>query len=131
MARASVTKPYVSFIGGLWTESSPLSHPENTSKIEQNFKLNPDGSRERRLGLEFDGQVSKGLGENHVVESYRWTDPGNINELTIVAVQTGSIITLYSESEDCGSDYVEEYQIDLEVYRVNTKSIGDFPCGLC
>ena len=46
------TKPYVNYIGGLWTESSPLNFPENTSQIEQNFKINPDGTRERRLGLQ-------------------------------------------------------------------------------
>ncbi len=127
MARASVTKPYVSFIGGLWTESSPLSHPENTSKIEQNFKLNPDGSRERRLGLEFDGQISETLGEDHVVESYRWTDPGNINDTVVVAIQTGSKVTLYREKSSCASDYVEEFSFDLEDYRVNSRDIPSTP----
>ena len=52
MAGVIQRKPYVNFIGGLWTESSPLNFPENTSQIEQNFRINPDGTRERRLGLD-------------------------------------------------------------------------------
>ena len=68
MPKAQVEKPYVSFIGGLWTESSPLSHPENTSQVEQNFKLNPDGSRERRLGLVKEDDIEHDDDHDHRVE---------------------------------------------------------------
>ena len=43
-----------SFIKGLITESSPLTFPENASMDEDNFVLNRDGSRSRRLGMEYE-----------------------------------------------------------------------------
>lgn len=43
-----------SFIKGLITESSPLTFPENASLDEDNFVLNRDGSRSRRLGMEYE-----------------------------------------------------------------------------
>jgi len=43
-----------SFIKGLITESNPLTYPENASMDEDNFVLNRDGSRSRRLGMEYE-----------------------------------------------------------------------------
>src|SRR5512139_3565517 len=43
-----------SFIKGLITESSPLTFPENASLDEDNFVLNRNGSRSRRLGIEYE-----------------------------------------------------------------------------
>jgi len=52
-------KSYFSFVAGLNTDASPLNFPDNFSSDEENFVLNIDGSRERRLGLalESSGQV--------------------------------------------------------------------------
>lgn len=52
-------KSYFSFVAGLNTDASPLNFPDNFSSDEENFVLNIDGSRERRLGLalESGGQV--------------------------------------------------------------------------
>lgn len=45
---------YRSFIKGLMTEASPLTFPADTSLDEDNFVLNRDGSRERRLGVDYE-----------------------------------------------------------------------------
>ena len=51
------------FVQGLITEASPLAHPKNASSDEINFKLNRDGSRDRRLGIDFeDGFVLNSTG---------------------------------------------------------------------
>jgi hypothetical protein len=48
-------KIYRSFTKGLITEASPLTFPENASIDESNFVLNRNGSRSRRLGLDYEG----------------------------------------------------------------------------
>lgn len=125
--RSAIPKPYVNFIGGLWTESSPLNHPENTSKVEQNFKLNPDGSRERRLGLKLHDDMADTIDNCCVVESYRWTNAGNTNNRVIVATQVGSDIALYEEDGSCQSDYTQVLKFSLEDYKVCDKPICDVP----
>ena len=47
-------KIFNTFIKGLITEASPLTFPENASVDEQNFVLHRDGSRSRRLGLDYE-----------------------------------------------------------------------------
>lgn len=47
-------KAYRSFIKGLITEANQLTFPENASVDEQNFVLNRDGSRSRRLGIDYE-----------------------------------------------------------------------------
>ena len=42
------------FVKGLVTEASALTFPENSSVDEENFVLNRDGSRSRRLGLDYE-----------------------------------------------------------------------------
>ena len=47
-------KSFRSFIKGLITEANELTFPESASIDEQNFVLNRDGSRSRRLGIDFE-----------------------------------------------------------------------------
>lgn len=54
MAKVLSEKQVNSFIKGLITEASPLTFPENASLDEDNFVLRRDGSRSRRLGLEYE-----------------------------------------------------------------------------
>lgn len=42
------------FVQGIITEASPLNFPPNASKDEENFELNTDGSRDRRLGMDYE-----------------------------------------------------------------------------
>lgn len=51
MARQQAQAEINNFVGGLVTEASPLTFPENASLDEKNFVLNRDGSRRRRLGM--------------------------------------------------------------------------------
>ena len=52
MPRSNQTGEFSTFVGGLVTEASPLTFPENASIDEANFILNKDGSRDRRLGMD-------------------------------------------------------------------------------
>ena len=43
-----------SFSKGFLTEASPLNFPADATRDEENFELNINGSRDRRLGVDFE-----------------------------------------------------------------------------
>ena len=89
MARA-IEKAFRSFTKGLITEATPLTFPENASIDEDNFVLNRDGSRSRRLGVDFENQYQLnniGLTADTIKESKQsfhvWTTPGGSTSVSI------------------------------------------------
>lgn len=58
MPRASASKNFFTFIGGMNTETSPLISPENTARLLQNVDLDTTGKISRRLGLDFESGFS-------------------------------------------------------------------------
>jgi hypothetical protein len=94
MARTSTSVERNTFIRGLVTEAGPLTFPENASKDEENFILNKDGSRQRRLGMDYEDGfqlntigVYPGSSNVSFLSSYRWENVGNDSRLTIGVVQ--------------------------------------------
>ncbi len=89
MARA-IEKAFRSFTKGLITEASPLTFPENASIDEDNFVLNRNGSRSRRLGVDYENlyqlnntsitpdSIKEGKQSFHV-----WTTPGGSTSVSI------------------------------------------------
>ena len=49
---------YRSFVKGLITEANQLTFPDNASIDESNFVLNRDGSRSRRLGVDYESSYA-------------------------------------------------------------------------
>lgn len=79
-----------SFIKGLITESNPLTFPENASLDESNFVLNRDGSRSRRLGIDYEEDfVLRGLGTQSVntISYHEWRLGGGGSEISIGIVR--------------------------------------------
>ena len=58
MPQSNQTAEFNTFVGGLVTEASPLTFPENASIDEANFELNKDGSRVRRLGMDYESGLT-------------------------------------------------------------------------
>ena len=58
MATTQATKDYNTFVRGIITEANALTYPENASIDEENFVLNKDGSRQRRLGMDFEADYT-------------------------------------------------------------------------
>lgn len=54
MAKKSIKAEFKNFIKGLITEASPVNFPPEASYDEENFQLNRDGTRDRRLGLDYE-----------------------------------------------------------------------------
>jgi hypothetical protein len=67
-----------SFIKGLITEATPLTFPDNASIIENNFILNRDGSRQRRLGMITEDEALSGFSIEDIeplgISTFEWSN---------------------------------------------------------
>lgn len=102
MARQINAVEVNNFVGGLITEASPLTFPANASLDEQNFTLNRDGSRERRLGMdleegfaEINTLITLPADGNVAVSSTKWSNAGGNSEKTLLAVQVGNQLRIF------------------------------------
>jgi len=96
MATAETQKEYNTFVRGLITEASPLTYPENASIDEDNFVLKKDGSRLRRLGIDYENSYTisdTGIVDstftNYAISSFRWDNVNNDPTLSIGVIQAG------------------------------------------
>lgn len=101
------------FVGGLVTDASPLTFPDNASIAEDNFVLNIDGSRNRRLGMDKENNFSTisssvsyspTLMPSHT--SYRWKNAGGDPDKSILAVQFGNEIKFFDLDNETISSQV-------------------------
>ena len=102
MSRRTADVEVNTFIRGLITEASPLTYPENASLSEVNFVLNRDGSRQRRLGMDYeDAHVLQDTGIDLVsnpdiaISSHVWENANQDGSLDIGVIQVGSDIYFY------------------------------------
>ena len=89
-------------VKGLVTEASPLTFPENASIDEVNFVLSRDGTRSRRLGMDYDADsstqtvASSSTGKIDVGTSvFVWSNADNLIKKNLLVVQVGSNISFY------------------------------------
>lgn len=90
------------FVAGLVTEASPLTFPPNASLDEDNFVLNRDGSRQRRLGMDLeesfiDVVTSVTLPDdgNVATTSVRWSNAGGNPDKDLIALQVGNELRFF------------------------------------
>jgi len=96
-----------SFIKGFLTEASPLNFPADASRDEENFELNINGSRDRRLGVDFETNYqlrSTGYNSTDIkglaTSSFKWFSAGNDANNEFIVVQFGAHIDIYDSSYD-------------------------------
>lgn len=95
---ASANKQYFTFVKGLVTEAGPFTYPENASLDEENFVLNRDGSRQRRLGMDFEEDYSlraATVASDDAVAVFRWYNVANDTDNQFAVVQTGQLLSVY------------------------------------
>lgn len=110
MARAQTTVVRNSFVGGLVTEATELTFPENASIEEFNYVLNRNGSRKRRLGMDYEslytlvdsGKTTLSTA-TAAVSSFRWDNPDNEAALTMGVVQVGNSLWFLDLGTDAPS----------------------------
>lgn len=91
------------FIKGLITEASPLTFPDNASIDEVNMIPNRDGSRNRRLGMNFEENfnlLNTGVAykEGAAIYSYTWKNPGGYADKEFSILQLGGSILIFDTS---------------------------------
>lgn len=110
MPRQALRKQFLNFVGGLNTEASPLSFPENAAKDLDNVDLQRDGSIRRRRGLDFEtngafGNVSYTLSgvssaQQVAVTTHEWKSVGGDDNLNILVVQVGRQLFFHNLGAD-------------------------------
>lgn len=120
MPKTKVIVEQNTFVGGLITEASPLTFPNNASLDEANFILNRDGSRSRRPGMDVEAgavtiqsAVNRPADNNLALSSFKWTNAGGIPTKSISVVQVGYEINFFDNSFiPLSSGYIFSYQYD-------------------
>jgi hypothetical protein len=102
MARQTSLVEVNKFVAGLITEATPLNFPDNASIDEDNFVLNTDGSRERRLGMDYEDdfiEVATTVAPPDTgdvgVSSARWRNAGGDAAKNLIAVQIGNELRIF------------------------------------
>ena len=111
MPAAKGSKTYFTFVKGIVTEASPLIFPENASIDEDNFVLNRDGSRQRRLGVDYeDDYVLKDSGSTYAnldTAAYgvtKWNNVNNDPTLQFGVIQIGTELWFVDMFKDSLTD---------------------------
>ena len=91
------------FVGGLITDASPLTYPENMSFVDINMELNSDGSRQRSLGIDYEPNhqiIDSGFTSSSVssiaTKTYKWENVGGDPSLTFICVQIGNKVSFFN-----------------------------------
>lgn len=96
-------QPYdvTSWVAGLITEASPVNFPEGASVDEENFVLSRDGSRARRLGLDyetgyaFNNLQGSATASGKVISTYLWTNVNQNPADNVLVHQFGNRLSFY------------------------------------
>lgn len=103
MPRQKATVEVKSFVKGLITEASPLNFPDNASIDEDNFILNRDGTRNRRLGMDVEDdyavitttESTDTFGEI-AYSAFSWKNVAGNPGLRFTVVQIGTTISFFN-----------------------------------
>ena len=102
MTKPSKRAEVNNFIQGLITEASPLNYPANASLDEENFELNRNGTRNRRLGMDY--EPSYALRDTAIPASsiplakfatYKWMNVAGIITREYLVVQTEQVLQFF------------------------------------
>ena len=101
MAREAAPVEVNTFIGGLFTDATALTFPDNASLSEDNMVLNASGLRNRRLGMDYEDSASiitttQVTGSSPAHTSFRWDNAGNDPTESLLVVQFGNELKFFN-----------------------------------
>ena len=111
---------------GLITEFGELTFPEGASIDELNCSLSRDGSRAKRLGIQFEQSndlSSFNVDEEDIFHSGTWENPGGVSGLTFMVLQVGSMLYFYNAGKFPYSEQNTGLSVDLSAYQIAGKDI--------
>ncbi len=127
MPKKSVKIEFKNFIKGLITEASPVNFPPEASSDEENFQLNRDGTRDRRLGLDFEQEhtlrnlpVSLNDLKNQTPVTFEWRNVNGDSGSIFLVMQTQQVLNFFDLQ--VGSLSTDGYKgtITLSSFPTNT-----------
>lgn len=115
------------FIQGLITESSPLNYPPNASINEQNFELNRDGTRDRRLGMGYEpsytlqtAPIPYVQASTAKIRTYKWLSVNGNADDEFLVIQMEQSLLFYNIKSDIISTNGYIGTVTLSAFPVNT-----------
>lgn len=126
MTQQSTTKAYNTFVKGIITEAGPLTFPENASLDEENCVLNRDGSRQRRLGLDFEDDFvlrTITLADDDALASFLWENAANDVANQLAVVQAGRTLFIFDATKPSVSGNLLT-TVDLSPYITGKTTIS-------
>src|SRR4249919_166086 len=102
MTQQATKKDYNTFVKGIITEAGALTFPEDASLYEENCVLNRDGSRQRRLGMDFESDYvlrSVTVLADDAIATFRWKDAANSVNNQLAVVQVGQTLLVFDASQ--------------------------------
>ena len=138
MGKQSQVKNYSTFVAGLNTEAGPLTFPPNATIDEDNCQLNRDGSRQRRLGIDYEEDYS--LSSTTVLESViasqaistgKWSSVGGDGNKNFAVIQIDSTLYFYDLSVVPLSSGIKSFTVSLTTYAASgATNIGSEPVSI-
>ncbi len=122
------SKHYYNFVAGLFTEVTPLTSPEGSLTDTANFKLNIDGSIQRRKGLapetnaETNSLHASWDNDNDAVTTHFWRNTGGLDSHFQI-VQMGSV--LYFFDDDSDTLVKRDDNVDISTFKVSGAAVTD------
>lgn len=111
-----------SFNKGLITEAGPLTFPDNASLVDENMVLNKDGSRKRRLGLDYENDYTLYSQSGSVLDTQNpaltmnlWKNPTKSGSFDILVVQTSNKLKFFKTTDAPISGTLLNGGADLEL----------------
>lgn len=136
MARASATKTYNSFVGGLVTEANALTFPENAAFDLDNLVLDGKGDLAVRLGLDFEAGYSLSsyttnfsVSQDKAFRTFEWRNVAKDGDTNFLVVQLGDTLRFYNLAADPISGDEKSFTVDLNLFKINT-TVGSVVCDM-
>ena len=141
MARAGSNKNYFTFNKGLVTEANPLTFPEGASLDEDNFDLKANGSRARRLGIDYEegyalstATTAHGTSVVNATDAFIWRGVGGSSTLNHVIYQDGRYLYVYNLDVASVSSATPVLTVDTFTYRSSVAWLDELeytPVDIC
>ena len=129
MPRNNSLKVYNSFVGGLVTEATPLTFPENGVSDALNCIFDKKGDVRRRLGIDYESSASltsKSLAESkwqtQAVGCFEWDEVGGDGDKKFLVVQVDTFLYYYDLGSTPVSGNLKSFSTNLASFAAPAAS---------
>jgi hypothetical protein len=129
MPRNESLKVYNTFVGGLVTESTPLTFPENSSLDSLNVTYDKKGDVKRRLGLDYEASstntslsIAETKWDTQAVGVFEWKQVGGDGDLHFLVIQVDATLYYYDISSTPVSGNKKTFTTDLATFAAPAAS---------